>query len=257
MIQMSDALAANTAYISSDELIAFCLAHGRRNFVKIIDSFPVECRLVIEAIGTIYYHDSLSKKESHTPEQRLAFHQERSGPVMAELKAWLDLQLSQQQVEPNSNLGKAIKYLLNYWDGLTLFLRQAGAPLDSNAVERSLKKVVLHRKNSLFYKTARGARVGDIYLSLIATCQLSKVNPITISRPFKSTPRNFERPQRIGCLAPTKSLSKARENRFRLSSSVFKEPRFRQLFLYSTGCARRRLGSIIERTPDTNLKSRM
>lgn len=177
MIQMSDALAANTAYVSSDELIAFCLAHGRRNFVKIIDSFPTECRLVIQAIGSIYHHDSLSKAEGHSPEQRLAFHQERSGPVMAELKAWLEVQLPQRKAEPNSNLGRAIEYMLKHWDGLTLFLRQPGAPLDSNAVERILKKVVLHRKNSLFYKTARGARVGDIYLSLIATCQLNKVNP--------------------------------------------------------------------------------
>ncbi len=67
--------------------------------------------------------------------------------------------------------------MLRHWHGLTLFLREAGAPLDSNAVERILKKVVLLRKNSLFYKTAKGARTGDIYLSLIATCQLNKVNP--------------------------------------------------------------------------------
>jgi transposase len=67
--------------------------------------------------------------------------------------------------------------LLKHWDGLTLFLRQAGAPLDNNLCERALKRAILHRKNSLFYKTLKGAEVGDIYMSLIHTCQLCRVNP--------------------------------------------------------------------------------
>jgi len=67
--------------------------------------------------------------------------------------------------------------MLNHWGPLTLFLRVAGAPLDSTIVERALKKAILHRRNSLFYKTQRGARVGDLFMSLIYTCQLSDVNP--------------------------------------------------------------------------------
>jgi transposase len=57
-----------------------------------------------------------------------------------------------------------------------LFLREAGAPLDNNIVERSLKRVVLHRKNALFYRTLNGAAVGDLFMSLIHTCQLCEVN---------------------------------------------------------------------------------
>lgn len=52
----------------------------------------------------------------------------------------------------------------------------AGAPLDNNVVERALKKAILHRKNSLFYKTLHGAEVGDLYMSLIHTCELNGVN---------------------------------------------------------------------------------
>lgn len=69
-----------------------------------------------------------------------------------------------------------MRYLLNHWDGLTLFLRLAGAPLDNNICERALKRAIRHRKNSLFYKTLHGADVGDIYMSLIHTCELCKVN---------------------------------------------------------------------------------
>lgn len=81
-------------------------------------------------------------------------------------------------VEPNSGLGGAIKYMLERWDSLTLFLRKAGAPLDNNICERALKKAILHRRNSLFYKTLHGGLVGDIYMSLIYTCELSGVNPL-------------------------------------------------------------------------------
>ena len=67
--------------------------------------------------------------------------------------------------------------MLRHWEKLTLFLRQAGAPLDNNVCERALKKAILHRKNSLFYKTQNGARVGDLFMSLIYTCQLNEANP--------------------------------------------------------------------------------
>jgi transposase len=95
---------------------------------------------------------------------------------MEGLQAWLSEQVSQHKVEPNSGLGKAMNYPLRHWQPLTLFLRQAGAPLDNNICERALKKAVLHRKNALFYKTLNGAQVGDLFMSLIHTCELNGVN---------------------------------------------------------------------------------
>jgi len=80
------------------------------------------------------------------------------------------------KTEPNSGLGQAIGYLLRHWQPLTLFLRKAGAPLDNNVAERALKRAVLHRKNALFYRTLHGAQVGDLFMSLIHTCQLCGAN---------------------------------------------------------------------------------
>ena len=177
MIFMSDALACNFVGLTDDDLIANCMAHGRRNFVKIIDIFPEECHRVIAAIGEVYYFDGQSEELGHTDEQRLTFHQERSGPVMESLKTWLDEQVKKKKQEPNSRLGKAIAYMRTHWPALTLFLRVPGVPLDNNLSERVLKNVVLHRKNSLFYRTAAGAKTGDIYMSLIQTCQRNGANP--------------------------------------------------------------------------------
>jgi transposase len=106
-----------------------------------------------------------------------AFTRMHSRPMMDTLHAWLEAQFEEKRVEPNSGLGSAITYCLKHWERLTLFLRQAGAPLDSNIVERALKKCILHRKNSLFYKTANGAEVGDLFMSLIHTCELCDANP--------------------------------------------------------------------------------
>jgi hypothetical protein len=96
---------------------------------------------------------------------------------MEKLHAWLRRQFDQRLVEPNSALGGSITYMLRHWEALTLFLRVAGAPLDNNICERALKLAIRHRKNSLFYRTPRGARVGDIFMSLIHTCRLCKGTP--------------------------------------------------------------------------------
>jgi len=109
-------------------------------------------------------------------EERLLYHQEHSGPLMDKLKTWLKEQIDEKRVEPNSSLGKAISYMRKRWDNLTLFLHVPGAPLDNNIAERALKKAILHRKNALFYKTENGARVGDIFMSLIHTAELAGAN---------------------------------------------------------------------------------
>jgi hypothetical protein len=95
---------------------------------------------------------------------------------MAQLEAWLKAQLDEHRVEPNSGLGHAIHYFLRHWHELTLFLRQPGAPLDNTLTERTLKKAILHRKNALFFRTTNGAHVGDLFMSLIHTCELAKAN---------------------------------------------------------------------------------
>jgi transposase len=177
-IQMSDALSRNSPKVEGVEpLQANCLAHGRRQVVEVADSFPEECRYVLETLRDVYHHDAQAREQAMSPEQRLRFHQEHSGPLMKGLHEWMDAQLAEHKTEPNSGLGKAISYLLNHWTKLTLFLRQAGAPIDNNIVERALKKAILNRKNALFYKTLNGAGVGDLFMSLIHTCELNGANP--------------------------------------------------------------------------------
>ncbi len=175
-IQMCDALSRNLPKPLA-VIVGHCLAHARRHVVEVASSFPAECRRILETLSTVYRHDAEAREQALSPEARLAYHQTQSGPVLEELHGWLTAQLADHLVEPNSSLGQAITHVLKHWVPLTLFLRQAGAPLDNNIVERSLKKAILHRKNALFYKTPNGAHVGDLFMSLIHTCELEGVNP--------------------------------------------------------------------------------
>jgi hypothetical protein len=174
-IQMCDALARNMPE-DLKVIVANCLCHGRRRFVEVVREFPDEVAHVLECLSHVYQVDARAKEEKLSPQERLSLHQESSGPVMEQLRQWLQEQLEHKKVEPNSGLGQAITYMLKHWTKLTLFLRQPGAPLDNNICEQALKKAIRHRRNSLFYRTRRGAFVGDLFMSLIHTCFLCGVD---------------------------------------------------------------------------------
>jgi hypothetical protein len=149
---------------------------------------------VLEAFRSIYHNDDLAK--GMTPEERLRFHQEHSGPVVKALKEWLEAQLRDKKVEPNSRLGKAFSYMLDRWERLTRFLEVVGAPLDNNLAERILKLAILHRKNALYYRTERGAWVGDVSMSLIQTARINGENPFEyLTALHRHAARVRERPE--------------------------------------------------------------
>jgi hypothetical protein len=175
-IQMSDGLAVNTAG-DFETINAECNCHARRNFIDVVDSYPDEVEHVLETYKAVYKIDAETKKQGMSAAQRLAYHQEHSGPLMEALKKWCEEQFAEKNTEPNSTLGVAITYLQTHWDKLTLFLKMENAPLDNNICEQSLKKAILHRKNALFFKTENGAGVADLFMTLVHTCELQDVNP--------------------------------------------------------------------------------
>ena len=175
-VQMCDALRRNLPG-ELKTIVANCLAHGRRKFVEVAKSFPDEVKHVLEELGEVYAIDARARSSELSPELRLQLHMQESKPVVDRLETWLKAQFSEKKVEENSGLGTAIQYMLKHWERLTLFLRVPGAPLDNNLCERMLKRAILHRKNSLFYKTENGARVGDLYMSLIASAKQAGVDP--------------------------------------------------------------------------------
>ena len=155
-MQMCDALAANVCG-EFKTLLGNCLTHGRRQVADVAEQFPEAARHVIDALAEVYKHDATCRTDGLSAGQRLSYHQQHSKPVMDELALWMNKQFDERLVEPNCGLGKALRYLIRHWEELTLFLRQASAPLDNNLCEQVLKRAILHRKGSMFYKTVKGA----------------------------------------------------------------------------------------------------
>jgi hypothetical protein len=174
-IQMCDALSRNVPKAFA-VVLAHCLCHARRHVVDVAPNFPEESRYILETLRDVYGYDAQARERGLSPEARLAFHQTHSRPLMETLHTWLSAQLDDRRVEPNSGLGQAITHFLKHWTPLTRFLEVAGAPLDSNLVERALKRAILHRKAALFYKTSNGAQVGDLFMSIVHTCELNDVD---------------------------------------------------------------------------------
>ena len=130
-MQMCDALSRNEPQ-EFQTLLCNCILHARRNFIDVSESFPEECRHVIESLREIYRFEAQAKERKLSPLERLHFHQQQSQPVMDQLQEWMQAQLDQKKVEPNSGLGEAINYMLKRWETLTRFLSVPGAPLDNN-----------------------------------------------------------------------------------------------------------------------------
>ena len=161
-------------------ILAFCWAHVRRKYVK-AEPFAPACAEVIDLIGKLYEvehdlpnpHVLAGAEREAALAQILAARRERSAPVVAEIKAWAE----RQQGLPESSFRKAIKYMLDLWHGLTVFLQNPWVPLDNNLVERQIRPLVVGRKNHYGSKSKRGTEVAAILYSLIETAEMRGEDP--------------------------------------------------------------------------------
>jgi hypothetical protein len=174
-VVMSDALSRNTPSKVAIKA-AYCNAHCRREFFDLHGKYPQSVEWVIETYGKIWENETYIKSQSMTEEERLAYHQEKSFPIMQELKGWAETQQQSAEFEEHSALGKAINYLLRHFDKLTLFCKEPFAPLDNNRMEETLKIIIRNRKTAHFFKTSVGADVANVLTSLIATGMRAEIN---------------------------------------------------------------------------------
>ena len=171
-IVMADGYGAYTALsrASPGFTLVHCWAHVRRKFVEIEELFAGPCAEVLDLIGELY---GIEREAAGDSEAALRVRAERSAEVVRRIRAWaLD-----QRPLPRSELGKAIRYLLAMWEGLTAFLEDPRIPLDNNAAERGLRGVVLGRKNHYGSRSKRGTEVAALFYSLMESAKLAGVEP--------------------------------------------------------------------------------
>ena len=178
IIIVSDMLAANTPHISTDlqknVIMAGCLVHAHRKFFELLDFWPSECRYFIQEIAHIYNNEDQCIYMDD--EERLKYHKENSWVHINNIYNKIESLLDSKKVEPNSDLGKAMNYWLNHRKKLTAFLRFKGVALDNNQAERALKRMIIQRKNSLFFYSRDSAEVLSGMASIVATCKENNIN---------------------------------------------------------------------------------
>jgi transposase len=154
--------------------LAFCWAHLRRRFFDLVQEGPAPIASeALERIAALYAIEKTIRGRS--ADERRAVRQERSKPLVLELKAWIEQQLT--RVSGKGKIAEHINYALNHWDGLTRFLDDGRIELDTNIVERSIRPLVLNRKNALFAGHDQGAENWACVASLVETCKLCGVEP--------------------------------------------------------------------------------
>lgn len=148
-------------------ILANCMAHARRKFDEAASSSPVIAAQVIALIAKLYEIES--ECASLDPESRRAVRREKSSRILLRLRLYIEQK--QNEVVPQSPIGKAIAYMLNRWEGLCRFVDDGRLPIDNNAVEREMKAIATGRKNWLFFGSERGGRAAAIIYSIIASAR--------------------------------------------------------------------------------------
>jgi hypothetical protein len=198
--------------------LAFCWAHLRRRFFDIAQGGPAPIASeALERIAVLYAIEKTIRGKSAG--ERRAVRQEKSKPLVLALKAWFEWQLT--RVSAKATIAEDIRYALNHWDGLTRFLDDGRIELDTNIVERSIRPIVLNRKNALFAGHDQGAENWACVASLIETAKLNGVDPQRPTSPMCSPSWSISGPppaSTSSCPGPGRPSARPTNSRHNASS---------------------------------------
>jgi transposase len=191
----ADALAQYEGLYGPDRVRHVCCwAHARRKFVAAAEGGDERAEVALELIRRLYavertlppllprgddHPDALAQR-AQREEQRRALRQLQAGPILAELKKWLDEQ--RPQALPKSALGQAVGYALNNWEALGRYLEQGYLAIDNNLSERTLRAIALGRNNWGVIGSAAGGRTAAVLYTVVGTCKHQGIDPFAYLR---------------------------------------------------------------------------
>lgn len=160
-------------YIKGDCVEVACWAHARRKFFDAKETDQRRCARMLEMVRQLYAVEDEGKGLDH--HARRALRQEKSEPILATIKTWLDTE--KELVLPRSPMAQAIQYTLNQWEALNRYVDQGYLNIDNNAAERALKRVAIGRKNWLFAGSDEAGESHARLWTLIASAQRHGIDP--------------------------------------------------------------------------------
>lgn len=152
-----------------------CMAHGRRKFDEAKDNDLARASNVLTEMQKVYAVEREARETGLSHEQRLKLRQEKSVPILKELKIWMIE--NYKAVVPKSPIGQALHYCLERWDKLILYTTNGNLEIDNNLVENAIRPVAVGRKNYLFAGSHHGAQRAAMLYSFLGTCKINDINP--------------------------------------------------------------------------------
>lgn len=157
--------------------LAHCWSHAKRKYDEIAEQWPSACDEIGALIGELYAIERLVPGpfpgDGAVQGLRQQLRQERSRSVTDRIWQWA----TEQVGLPRSDFGKAVRYMLERWAGLTRFVDDPCVPLDNNAAERALRGPGVGRKNHYGSRSLRGTQVAALFYTLCETAKLAGVDP--------------------------------------------------------------------------------
>jgi hypothetical protein len=157
-----------------------CMAHGRRYFMESRDSDADRSDWMLTYIQKLYKIERQTREAGLSHEARYQIRQEKSVPVLKDMKTWLDRE--SLKVLPKSVIGKAIGYMLNQWPSLEAYVKDGRLEIDNNLVENAIRPVALGRKNYLFAGSHDGARKASLIYTMVSNARLKNLDPFAYLR---------------------------------------------------------------------------
>ncbi len=169
---VSDKFSGYLQFITNGKINwGLCLAHGRREFISLQETYPKECGAVIDLMDQVFKIEHTAKNWDQLALLRL----EKSTPLMAALKE--KLEEIQREFLPRDEMRKAAEYILSSWEQFTAFLKDVKLPITNNESERALRQAVLGRKNYRGSKTIDGADRAAILFTVVESCKKAELDP--------------------------------------------------------------------------------
>jgi len=207
-------------FVGDDVKESGCWAHNRRYYFKALTSDPERARKALAFIKILF---AIEKEQAtSTPEERLRVRQQRSKPIVEDFFAWVDSQAP--LVLDETPISKAITYSRNQREALKRFLEDGRLPIHNNFSERQLRREALGRKNWLFVGSDEGGEVNATFVSLLASCQLHKIEPHGYLRDLFCLLPSWPK-KRVIELAPAywKQTLETPEVQMRLAANIFRQ----------------------------------
>lgn len=156
-------------------ILLACMAHARRKFEHAQENNPTLTAQALTMFQALYGIEHEIREENVEPDAIRTMRQERSNPILVQMKSWMDEQII--LVPPKSAIGVAMAYTLNLWPRLIRYIDDGRFHIDNNLIENSIRPVALGRKNYLFAGSHEAAQQAAVIYSILATCKLHDVEP--------------------------------------------------------------------------------